>query len=69
MVGGLGTLVGPILGCILLQMLTTWAGTLRDVNPNVILGAILMAVVLAVPRGLLPSGMTLLGRVRRGGRR
>ena len=66
MVGGLGTLVGPILGCILLQMLTTWAGTLRDINPNVILGVILMAVVLAVPRGLLPSGMTLLARFRRG---
>jgi ABC-type branched-subunit amino acid transport system permease subunit len=64
MVGGLGTLIGPIIGCILLQMLTTWAGTLRDLNPNVILGVILMVVVLVVPRGLLPSGAALLGRIR-----
>ena len=27
-VGGLGTLFGPVVGCILLQTLTTWAGTL-----------------------------------------
>jgi ABC-type branched-subunit amino acid transport system permease subunit len=66
MVGGLGTLIGPIIGCILLQMLTTWAGTLRDVNPNVILGVILMVVVLAVPSGLLPVGMNLLARFRSG---
>lgn len=65
MVGGLGTLAGPIIGCILLQMLTAWAGTLRDVNPNLILGMILMVVVLAVPRGLLPTGSALLGRLRR----
>lgn len=68
MVGGLGTLAGPVIGCILLQMLTTWAGTLRDVNPNVILGVILMVVVLAVPKGLMPTGLALLGRLRRNGK-
>jgi ABC-type branched-subunit amino acid transport system permease subunit len=66
MVGGLGTLAGPIIGCILLQMLTIWAGTLRDLNPNVLLGVILMIVVLAVPRGLLPTGLAMLRRLRRG---
>lgn len=68
MVGGLGTLSGPIIGCILLQALTTWAGTLRDVNANVILGVILMAVVLAVPQGLMPTALSLLARLRRGAR-
>ncbi len=38
MVGGLGTLIGPIVGAILLQILhRTWAGTLRDINPSLIL--------------------------------
>ena len=38
-VGGLGTLLGPVIGCILLQMLTSWAGTLQGMNPNLLLGA------------------------------
>jgi urea transport system permease protein len=65
MVGGLGTLAGPVIGCILVQLLTTWAGTLRDVNPGVILGAILMLVVLALPRGLLPTTAAMARRLWR----
>jgi len=69
MVGGLGTLVGPILGAILLQALATWAGTLRGVNPSLILGVILMLAVLAIPRGILPTVAAALARARgvRGG--
>jgi branched-chain amino acid transport system permease protein len=66
-VGGLGTLAGPIVGAILLQMLTTWAGTLPGVNANLVLGAILVVAVLALPRGLLPTAQALLGRLRRKG--
>jgi ABC-type branched-subunit amino acid transport system permease subunit len=66
-VGGLGTLAGPIMGAILLQMLTTWAGTLPGVNANLVLGAILVVAVLALPRGLLPTAQALLGRLRRKG--
>jgi ABC-type branched-subunit amino acid transport system permease subunit len=64
LVGGLGTLVGPVIGCILLQILTTWAGKLTLVDPNVVLGAVLMLVVLVLPKGLLPTaqGMMRLGR-------
>ena len=64
MVGGLGTLVGPILGAILLQALATWAGTLPGVNPSLILGVILMLAVLAIPRGILPTAGAALARVR-----
>ncbi|MFO1039877.1 MAG: branched-chain amino acid ABC transporter permease [Geminicoccaceae bacterium] len=64
-VGGLGTLVGPVIGCILLQMLTTWVGTLQEVNANLVLGAILVVAVLALPRGLLPTAGDLLGKLRR----
>lgn len=64
MVGGLGTLTGPIIGAILLNLLTTWAGTLPEINPNLILGAILMLAVLIMPRGVLPSLAAMLDRVR-----
>ncbi len=64
MVGGLGTLIGPILGAILLQALATWTGTLRGVNPSLILGVILMLAVLAIPRGILPTAGGVLARVR-----
>lgn len=64
-VGGLGTLVGPVVGCILLQMLTTWAGTLQGIDPNLVLGIILIAAVLLLPKGLLP---TIAGLLQRGGR-
>lgn len=68
LVGGLGTLVGPVIGCILVQMLTTWAGTLHSVDPNVVLGVVLMLVVVVLPKGLLPTAaagfMRLVGRAR-----
>lgn len=54
-VGGLGTLIGPVLGCILIQWLTTQIGTQQTFNANLVLGAILVMFVLLVPRGLVPS--------------
>jgi len=64
MVGGLGTLAGPVVGAILLNLLTTWAGTLPDINPSLILGVILLLAVLILPRGVLPSLAVLFGRER-----
>ncbi|QDL91045.1 urea ABC transporter [Paroceanicella profunda] len=55
MAGGVGTLVGPIMGVILLQWLSLKLGTLQFLNNFVILGAILMVLVLVLPRGLVPS--------------
>ena len=54
-VGGLGTLVGPVVGCVLIQWLTTQIGTQQLVNANLVLGAILLLFVLLVPRGIVPS--------------
>ncbi|WP_330628223.1 hypothetical protein [Thioclava sp. FTW29] len=54
-VGGRGTLVGPILGCIALQWATTQLGTQQVVQVNLVLGVVLSAFVLLVPAGLLPS--------------
>ena len=63
MVGGVGTLFGPVVGAMLLQAVTAWAGTLPQVNPNLILGVILLVAVLAIPRGMQPT-LALLARRR-----
>ena len=57
-IGGLGTLIGPVIGCILMQILTNYLGTLSQVkgfgwvDPNLVLGVLLVVFVLLVPRGL-----------------
>jgi ABC-type branched-subunit amino acid transport system permease subunit len=64
-VGGRGTLIGPIVGCIGIQWLSAalganapsgssgWAALLGNVP--LILGVILVAFVLLVPKGLVPT--------------
>ena len=61
-VGGLGTLVGPVVGCVLIQWITTQIGTQQAFNSNLVLGAILVLFVLLVPKGLVPSIGELLRR-------
>jgi branched-chain amino acid transport system permease protein len=53
-VGGIGTLVGPVVGCFLLQMLLASLGTQQMFNNYLVLGTILLVFVLLVPRGILP---------------
>jgi ABC-type branched-subunit amino acid transport system permease subunit len=55
LVGGLGTLLGPIVGCLLVQAVTTWAGTLPGMDPGLLLGLVLILAVVGVPKGLLPT--------------
>lgn len=62
-VGGMGTLVGPVVGCVLIQWLTTQIGTQQIFNSNLVLGAILVLFVLAVPKGLVPGIGSLLERI------
>ncbi len=54
-IGGVGTLVGPIIGCVALQYLTNELGTQQVFNTSLIFGAILMVFVLLVPQGLVPT--------------
>ena len=54
-VGGLGTLVGPIIGCLIMQYLATTLGTQQLANTNLIFGIIFLGFVLLVPRGIVPS--------------
>ena len=63
--GGRGTLIGPILGAVLVNFAKTWlTGALPEVWLFV-LGAIFIAVTLFLPRGLVG----LVGRLAAGGRR
>lgn len=54
MVGGLGTLAGAVLGALVIQWLTTWLGTTKVADPNIVLGVIFILLVLFVPKGLQP---------------
>ncbi len=63
-IGGLGTLVGPVLGCFAIQWLVSSIGTQQMFNANLILGMILLAFVLLLPRGVLPVAGALLGSLR-----
>jgi ABC-type branched-subunit amino acid transport system permease subunit len=74
-VGGRGTLIGPIVGCIGIQWLSAalganqpsgssgWAALLGNVP--LILGIILIAFVLLVPKGLVPTLADWAGRIWR----
>ena len=60
--GGLGTLIGPVLGAVAIQYLTLRAGELGVLDPalsridsNAVMGLLLIAVVIAAPRGVWPS--------------
>jgi branched-chain amino acid transport system permease protein len=65
-VGGLGTLIGPVLGAIALGYISIELGarSIADVNldVNLVLGAILLIFVLAVPQGLQPTARYLAQR-------
>lgn len=65
-VGGVGTLIGPIVGCFLIQWLTTYLTTVNLVNKDVILGGILTLVVLLLPQGVIPSIRTVLQKATSG---
>lgn len=54
-IGGVGTLSGPILGTFVLSTLSLELGTQRVLDVNLILGAIFTTFVLLVPQGIVPS--------------
>jgi branched-chain amino acid transport system permease protein len=54
-VGGVGTLVGPMIGAVLLGTLKIVLGMQTSIDNSLILGAILILVVLLIPRGFAPA--------------
>ena len=72
-VGGLGTLGGPILGGMLIGLLKFYLGQQSVIDNAVFLGLVLILSVLFLPNGVLPVlqrlGSRLFSRKSRGGRR
>lgn len=64
--GGLGTLMGPVIGAVLLGTMKLLLGGQTFIDNSLVIGAILVLVVLLLPRGLLP---TLMGWRKQQGQR
>ncbi|MGY3441922.1 MULTISPECIES: branched-chain amino acid ABC transporter permease [unclassified Bradyrhizobium] len=62
-VGGLGTLLGPIVGCVLIEYIVAYIGSQQALNSNLVLGAVLIVFVLLLPKGLVPTARDLLLRL------
>jgi urea transport system permease protein len=65
LIGGRGTLLGPLLGCLFIQLISTKLGTSGILNPEVVLGAVLVFLVMFVPSGLVPALQGVLVRIAR----
>lgn len=63
-VGGIGTLLGPIVGCVLIQYIVAYIGSQQSFNSNLVLGAVLIVFVLLLPKGLVPTARDLLMRLK-----
>lgn len=62
-IGGLGTLLGPIIGCILIEYIVASIGSQQMLNANLVLGTVLILFVLLLPSGLVPTARDLLLRL------
>jgi urea transport system permease protein len=54
-IGGLGTLLGPVIGCFIIQYLVSQIGSQQAFNSNLVLGVILVGFVLLLPKGIVPT--------------
>jgi len=69
-VGGLGTLIGPILGAMALSYVKFLLGEQTMIDNSLVLGVLLIVVVLAIPSGVVPALARMWNRyVRRKRRR
>jgi branched-chain amino acid transport system permease protein len=64
-VGGLGTLIGPMVGAAVLGLVKLLLGEQTAIDNALILGVLLVVVVLAIPRGLVPAVARTLAGWRR----
>jgi len=64
--GGFGTLAGPVLGALILEPLMQW-DSITFTNgyvADILLGVLFLAVILVLPRGIVPTGGEFLTRWR-----
>ncbi|MFM1991743.1 MAG: hypothetical protein RJA99_4700 [Pseudomonadota bacterium] len=60
--GGLGTLIGPMLGAAALTLLKLLLGQQTLIDNSLVLGAIMVIVVLLIPKGIVPTVAGWFGR-------
>ncbi len=55
--GGFGTLAGPVLGALILEPLQQWIGITftNGYTSDIVLGVLFLAVILFLPRGIVPT--------------
>lgn len=61
-VGGRGTLLGPMIACIAIQWMVAALGGQQIIDTGVVLGVVLTGFVVLIPRGIAPTFMSLLTR-------
>jgi branched-chain amino acid transport system permease protein len=68
--GGYGSIAGSVLGALIIEPLSLWLNTIPALNGlnEIVLGAILLLVLLFMPRGILPTGAELITKIRTRGR-
>ena len=66
-VGGMGTLIGPVCGAILLTMLPEFLRGIGDLR-LVVYGVAVTLVVLFIPGGIVQAAQLGFGRLRRAAR-
>ncbi len=70
--GGYGTIAGPVLGALIIEPGTLWLNTQPQFAggylSQILLGVIFLAIVLVMPRGIVPAGGEWLTRLRTRGR-
>lgn len=63
LIGGLGTVVGPVLGAVFFELFATLIWTRFGEIHNLVLGVLVCAVILLIPQGLLALAQS---RIRKG---
>ena len=66
-IGGRGTLLGPLVGTLVVQITSLILGPTNQYN-SLVFGIVLFLVVVLLPAGLVPSLASLWGRITRGRR-
>jgi branched-chain amino acid transport system permease protein len=61
-VGGIGTLLGPIIGCFVIEYIVSQIGSQQTFNSNLVLGVILVGFVLLLPKGIVPTAQMIFSK-------
>jgi len=66
-VGGRGTLIGPMIGCVAIQWMVTALGGQQTVDTGLVLGVVLALFVMLIPRGIAPTVAGWFSRTQKAG--